>query len=77
MAPPASRAAPASPSEMPSMRPRAAAGAPRVTVSRLGSRAVGISWPTSARKLAVPIPATPGPSQPWLDLVGSVMAQGD
>jgi hypothetical protein len=38
-------------------------GAPRVAVSRLGNRAVGISWPTSAGKLAVPMPATPGPSQ--------------
>jgi hypothetical protein len=39
-APPASRAALASPSAMPSIRPRAAAGAPSVAVSRLGSRAV-------------------------------------
>jgi hypothetical protein len=36
---------------------------------------VGISWPTSARKLAVPIPATPGPSQRSLvGVVGLVMA---
>jgi len=41
----------------PSIRPGGAAGAPRVLVSRLGSSAVGISWPTSARKLAAPIPA--------------------
>jgi hypothetical protein len=49
-----------SPSAMPSIRPRAAAGAPSVAVSRLGSRAVGISCPTAARKLAAPMPATPG-----------------
>jgi hypothetical protein len=57
------------------MRPRAAAGAPNVAVSRLGSRAVGISWPTSARKLAAPMPRTPGMSQRscgWV--VGSLMA---
>jgi hypothetical protein len=53
----------------------AQAGAPRVAVSRLGRRAAGISWPTSARKLAVPIPATPGPSQRSLvGVVGSAMA---
>ena len=28
-----------------------------------GSSAVGISWPTSASRLAMPIPATPGVSQ--------------
>jgi hypothetical protein len=56
------------------MRPRAAAGAPRVVVSRLGRRAVGISWPASARKLAVPMPRTPGVSQRSLALVvGLVM----
>src|SRR4029450_11533043 len=63
MAPPASRAMPARPSAMPSISPRAAAGAPRVAVSRLGSRAVGISWPVSDSKLAAPMPATPGLSQ--------------
>ncbi len=36
------------------------AGAPRVEVSSDGNNAVGISWPTSASRLAVPIPATPG-----------------
>ena len=56
-----------------SISPSAAAGAPRVAVSRLGSRAVGISWPTSARKLAVPMPTTPGPSQPWLGSAVLVM----
>jgi hypothetical protein len=45
------------------MAPSADAGAPSVEVSRLGSSAVGISWPASARKLAVPMPATPGLSQ--------------
>jgi len=45
------------------MSPRVDADAPSVVVSRLGSSAVGISWPTSARKLAVPMPATPGPNQ--------------
>src|SRR5579883_1355360 len=45
---------------MPSMTPNAAAGAPSVLVSRLGSSAGGISWPRSARKLAAPIPRTPG-----------------
>ena len=45
------------------MRPSADAGAPRVDVSRLGNRAVGTSWPASARKLAAPMPVTPGVSQ--------------
>lgn len=45
------------------MSPRVDADAPSVVVSRLGSSAVGISWPTSAKKLAVPMPATPGPNQ--------------
>src|SRR2546421_8188116 len=53
---------PASPSATPSMRPRAAAGAPNET-RRLGNKAVGISWPTSARKLAAPMPTTPADSQ--------------
>jgi hypothetical protein len=33
-----------------------------VSWQELGSRAVGISWPMSARKLAVPMPRTPGVS---------------
>src|SRR5204863_5392945 len=45
------------------MSPSAEAGAPNVDVSRLGSRAVGISCPASAKKLAVPIPRTPAFSQ--------------
>ena len=61
-APPTKRPPPARPSEMPSRSPSAAAGAPRVVVTKLGIRAVGISWPTSARKLAVPMPPTPGVS---------------
>ena len=60
---------------MPSIRPRAAAGAPRVAVRKLGSRAVGISWPASDRKLAAPMPRTPGVNQRSCGLaVGSVMA---
>jgi bidirectional [NiFe] hydrogenase diaphorase subunit len=45
--------------------------------NRLASyrRTVGISWPTSARKLAAPMPATPGPSQRSLGLVVSAMAR--
>ena len=72
--PPASRAAPASPSAMPSIRPRAAAGAPSVAVSRLGSRAVESRGPvgeeagrTDARY--------PGPSQrSRCPVVASLMA---
>jgi len=41
------------------------AGAPRVPVNSEGSSEVGISWPTSASRLAVPIPRTPGVSQPF------------
>lgn len=59
---PASRASLASPSEMPSITPRAAAGARRGEVTRLGSSAVGTSCPTSASRLAAPMPATPGRS---------------
>ncbi len=59
-APPASLAAPAAPSEIPSINPRTEAGAPMVTVSRSGSSAVEISWPASEKKLARPMPATPG-----------------
>src|SRR5271154_837890 len=44
---------------MPSISPGAEAGACKVPVSRLGSGAVGISWPRSARKLEIPTPATP------------------
>jgi hypothetical protein len=44
--------APASPSATPSMVPSTAAGAPSVDVRKLGSSAVGISWPASARRLA-------------------------
>jgi hypothetical protein len=57
------RPAPAKPPEMPSISPSAAAGAPRVAVTNEAISEAGISWPTSARKLAVPIPATPGASQ--------------
>jgi hypothetical protein len=42
------------------MTPSAAADPPSVDVIRLGSSAVGTSCPTSARRLAVPIQATPG-----------------
>jgi len=45
------------------MMPSAAAGAPRVLVSRLGSSEVGTSCPMSASRLAAPIPRTPGVSQ--------------
>ena len=47
---------------MPSISPSAAAGAPSVVVTKLGSNAVGTSCPTSVRKLAAPIPPTPGVS---------------
>ena len=62
-APPASLATPAAPSAMPSINPSADAGAPSVTVRKLGSSDVGISWPTSERKLASPIERTPGLNQ--------------
>ena len=58
-APPANRATPAQPSAIPSISPSAAADAPSVVVRKLGSSAVGTSCPTSARRLAPPIPATP------------------
>jgi hypothetical protein len=45
-----------------SISPNAEAGAPSVEFKRLGNRAVGTSWPTSARKLAAPMPLTPGVS---------------
>ena len=45
------------------MRPSADAGAPSVTVRKLGSSEVGISWPESDRKLASPIDRTPGLNQ--------------
>jgi hypothetical protein len=61
-APPPSRAAPARPSDTPSIRPRALAGAPRVAVRKLGRRAVGTSCPASANRLAAPMPRTPGVS---------------
>src|SRR5437870_4937264 len=62
IAPPASLAVPARASATPSMAPRIAADAPR-ELRRLGSNAVGTSWPTSARKLAAPMPTTPADSQ--------------
>ena len=40
------------------------------TVRKRGSSAVGISWPTSARRLAAPIPRTPGVSQASVDSSG-------
>ena len=61
-APPTNRPVPASPSAIPSINPSAAAGAPKVEVTKLGSSDVGTSCPMSARKLAVPIPPTPGVS---------------
>src|SRR5262245_8533454 len=56
------------------MIPSAAAGACRVDVSRLGSSEVGISWPASESRLAVPMPATPGVSHRSLAGEGSVTA---
>jgi hypothetical protein len=56
------------------MTPRAEAGAPSVEVNRLGSRAVGISWPTSAKRLALPMPATPGPNHRASTSAASVVA---
>jgi hypothetical protein len=59
--PPACRAAPASPSASPSIRPSAAAGAPSVAVSRLGSRAVesrGLVGQEAGRSDARPVPAS-------------------
>ena len=47
---------------MPSMSPRAEAGAPSVTVRKVGSSAVGISWPASEKKLAMPMARAPGVS---------------
>ena len=44
----------------PRSNPNADAGAPSVTVRKLGSSDVGISCPTSERKLASPIDRTPG-----------------
>ena len=58
-APPPSFATPAAPSATPSISPNADAGAPSVTVRKLGSSDVGISWPTSDRKLASPMSRTP------------------
>ena len=43
----------------PSIKPSAAAGAPRVSVRNEGRSAVGTSWPRSASRLAPPISATP------------------
>src|SRR5437588_2740745 len=52
---------------MPSIRPRAAAAraAPRPSVvcRKLGSSAVGTSWPRSESRLAAPIARTPGRNQ--------------
>lgn len=44
---------------MPSISPSPEAGAPRAVVTRLAISPVGMSWPTSARKLAEPMPTTP------------------
>jgi hypothetical protein len=69
-----SLARPARPSATPSMIPSAAAGACSVDVSRLGSSEVGISWPASESRLAVPMPATPGVSHCSRSVEGSVTA---
>jgi hypothetical protein len=69
--PPTRRATPARASETPSMMPRAAAGGRSVEASRVGSSAVGTSWPTSASRLAVPMPATPGLNQPLCRVASS------
>ena len=58
-APPASLAKPETASLSPSTNPSAAAGAPRTTVMNDARSAVGISCPTSASRLATPIPVTP------------------
>ena len=47
-----------------SIRPSAAGDAFSVEVSRLGSSAVGTFMTASARKLAVPMPFTPGVNHP-------------
>lgn len=62
-APPPKRATPASASLTPSIAPNTDAGAPSVEVSSDGSNDVGISCPTSASRLAPPMPLTPGVSQ--------------
>ena len=59
---PASLEAPDSPSLIPSIRPRAEAGAPSVDVRNAGRRAVGTSCPRSESRLAAPMPRTPGVS---------------
>src|SRR5207248_1618481 len=54
---------------------RRAAEAPNVEVTKLASNEVGTSCPTSARKLAEPIPLTPGVShgrRPTLSSGGTV-----
>jgi len=71
------RASPASASETPSVGPSADAGAPNVEVRTLGSSAVGISWPASDNKLAVPMPATSGLSQRAFSSLDSVTAIGE
>lgn len=43
--------------------PQRGGGRAEVEVGNDGSSEVGTSWPTSARKLAAPIPCTPGVSQ--------------
>jgi hypothetical protein len=61
-APPPNRATPASSSETPSISPSAEVGVPSTEVRNEGSSAMGISWPASDRKLAVPIPPTAQPN---------------
>ena len=63
-APPSSRATPARASLTPSMTPNTDAGAPSVEVSKLGNNDVGTSCPASDKKLATPIPVTPGVNHP-------------
>src|SRR5580700_6861200 len=60
--PPASFAKLERPSETPSITPSAKAGAPRLA-RNAGRIEVAASWPQSEKRLASPIPITPGVSQ--------------